>query len=185
MTIFVTILIALGLALDAFAIAVTGGMLAKRTELVQSFRIAGFFGLFQAFMPVIGWAAGSVLEDYITGFDHWVAFALLSLVGTHMIYESLKPEHTQRAFDFFKIRILLLLALATSIDALAAGIGFAFMDVNIIRTVSIIGGVTFSLSFVGYRIGNRIGSVFGDKVRILGGIILIGIGLKTLIEHLR
>ena len=125
------------------------------------------------------------MEDYITGFDHWVAFALLSVVGTHMIYESLKHGQTQRAFDFLNIRILLILALATSIDALAAGIGFAFMDVDIIRTVSIIGGVTFSLSFIGYRIGYRIGSVFGDRVRILGGVILIGIGLKILIEHLR
>jgi len=183
MTIFVTILIALGLALDAFAIAITGGMLVRSTKLGHSLRIAGLFGLFQAFMPVVGWAAGSVLADYITGFDHWVAFALLSLVGTHMIYESMKPEHTKRAYDFLNIRILLLLALATSIDALAAGVGFALMELDIIRTISIIGGVTFLLSFIGYRIGDRIGSVFGDNVRILGGIILIAIGLKIVIEH--
>jgi len=183
MTIFVTILIALGLALDAFAIAITGGMLVRNSKLMHALRIAGLFGFFQAFMPVVGWAAGSALEDHIAGFDHWLAFVLLSLVGAHMIYESVKPEHARQTYNFLNIRVLLLLAVATSIDALAAGVGFAFMDLDIVRTVLIIGGVTFFFSFVGYRIGDRIGSVFGDKVRILGGIILIAIGLKIVIEH--
>lgn len=180
-----TFLMALGLALDAFSVAVVGGVVVKKPRLRHAVMIALFFGAFQAVMPVIGWAAGSLLTDFITGVDHWIAFLLLCLIGFHMIYESLKPIYKRNSYNPLNIRILLLLSVATSIDALAAGISFAFMEIAIIRSALIIGIVTFALSFTGYYIGDRIGRSFGNKVRILGGIILIGIGLKILIEHLR
>jgi putative Mn2+ efflux pump MntP len=184
MTDFVTFLVALGLALDAFSVALVGGVVIKDPRPRYALRMAFFFGLFQAVMPVIGWAAGGLLTDFIGGVDHWIAFALLCLIGIHMMYESFKPLSGQGSFDPISIRILLLLSLATSIDALAVGISLAFVEIAIIRAALIIGTVTFVLSFVGFYIGHRIGRLFGNKVRILGGIILIGIGVKILIDHL-
>jgi putative Mn2+ efflux pump MntP len=180
-----TLLIALGLALDAFSVAVVGGVTTGRTRLRDAFRMAVFFGLFQAVMPLIGWQAGGFLSDFITGVDHWIAFVLLCLIGSHMILESIKPASKAKSFNLTNIRILFLLSIATSIDALAVGISMAFVELTIVRTVLVIGGVTFVLSFVGYYIGRKIGMVFGNNIRILGGVILIGIGLRILIEHLR
>ena len=185
MNTLMTFLMAMGLALDAFSVAVTGGIVAGKPRLRHAFRIAFSFGFFQAFMPVIGWAAGSVLTEVISGVDHWIAFLLLSMIGLHMIYEAIRSGPGETSPSPLNIKILLLLSVATSIDALAAGIGLAFIEVAIVPTVIIIGVVTFFLSFMGYYIGDRIGRLLGNKVRILGGIILIGIGLKILIEHLR
>ena len=185
MNITMTLLIALGLALDAFSVAVVGGVTTDRPRLRDAFRIAVFFGLFQAVMPLIGWQAGEYLTDFIAGVDHWIAFGLLCLSGFHMILESIKPASRAKSFNLANVRILFLLSIATSIDALAVGIGLAFVEITIIRVALVIGGVTFVLSLVGYYIGRKIGMVFGNKIRILGGVILIGIGLRILIEHLR
>ena len=184
MNIAMTFLVALGLALDAFSVAVIGGVTANRPRLRDAFRIAAFFGLFQAVMPVVGWQAGGFLTDFITGVDHWIAFMLLCLIGLHMILESLKPASKAKSFNLANVRILLLLSVATSIDALAVGIGLAFVEITIIRTAVVIGGVTFVLSLIGYYIGRKIGMIFGNKIRILGGVILIGIGLRILLDHL-
>lgn len=185
MNISIAFLIALGLALDAFSVAIVGGVTTGRPRLRDAFKIAGFFGLFQGIMPWIGWEAGGLMADIITGVDHWIAFVLLCMIGLHMILESVKPGSRAKSLNLVNVRTLLLLSIATSIDALAVGVGLAFVETTIIRTAVIIGLVTFALSLVGYYIGNKIGRVGGDKVRILGGVILIGIGLRILIEHLR
>jgi len=179
------LLLAFGLALDAFAVSVTCGILAIHPRLSHALRIGALFGVFQAIMPLLGWQAGSLLGEFVTDIDHWVAFALLSLVGVHMIYESVTSVHGHGQFDPTNIHVLLVLSVATSIDALAAGISFAFFDVAILHTVLVIGIVTFCLSFTGYYLGDRIGHFFEKRIRILGGIILISIGVKILVEHLR
>jgi putative Mn2+ efflux pump MntP len=179
-----TFFLAVGLALDAFSVAVVSGVMVKKPRLRFALRIAFSFGLFQALMPVLGWAAGGLLSDFISGVDHWVAFLLLCLIGVHMIYESSRPVSSRNSFDPLNLKILFVLSVATSIDALAVGIGLAFIEIAILPTILIIGVVTFCLSLAGYYIGDRIGKLLGNRVRILGGIILIGIGLKILIEHL-
>ena len=184
MTIFVTLLIALGLALDAFSVAMVSGAMIRHPRLLHAIRIAFFFGLFQALMPVIGWANGGLFADLISGVDHWIAFILLCAIGIHMILESFKPVSQEQSARALGMRILLLLSIATSIDALAVGISLAFLNIAILRVALIIGAVTFVLSLGGYYLGNRIGRFVGNRVRILGGFILIGIGVKVLIEHL-
>jgi putative Mn2+ efflux pump MntP len=183
-SILTTLLLAVGLALDAFAVAVAAGATSSKPRAKQAFTIAGFFGLSQALMPLVGWSAGSVLEHYIVDYDHWVAFSLLCLIGVHMIYESIKLDRAKQGIDPRNFLVLLLLSVATSIDALAAGIGFAFLDVSIVSTVMIIGIVTFVLSFFGYHLGDRMGRFFEKKVRMIGGLILIAVGTKILVEHL-
>ncbi len=179
-----TFFIALGLAMDAFAVAVTSGIVAKRVRARDALKVGAFFGIFQAGMPLIGWWAGSLFRDIISGIDHWVSFILLCLIGLHMIYESSRHESHRSATNPLNFHILLLFSVATSIDALAAGISFALLDVAIIRTVMIIGGVTFFLSVIGYYLGDKLGSFFKTRVRIIGGALLIIIGLKILFEHL-
>jgi len=180
-----TLLLALGLALDAFAVSVTCGISARHPKAGYALRIGALFGVFQTVMPLIGWQTGSLVGDFIAGIDHWVAFILLVAVGIHMIYESFASTRGGNEIDPADIRILLVLSVATSIDALAAGISFAFFDVAVLHTVFVIGIVTFCLSFIGYYLGKRIGLLFEKRVRILGGIILISIGVKILLEHLR
>lgn len=183
MSICVTLLLALGLALDAFAVAVSSGLSAKRMRTVDAFRVAAFFGIFQSLMPVIGWATGSFVEHALSAVDHWIAFGLLAAIGLHMIYESVRPEGGQRS-DITRLRVLLLLSVATSLDALIAGFSFAFIEIEVLRTVVAIGSVTFLLSFSGYHIGRGLGHFFKNRVRFLGGVILIAIGVKILIEHI-
>jgi len=184
MDIFNIIIIAFGLAMDAFAVSITSGLTIKNLRINHVFRIALFFGLFQAFMPLIGWLAGLSLRDFIASIDHWIAFILLSFIGCKMIYESIKTESSERKINPLNIYILLMLSIATSIDALAIGISFAFLMISIITPMIIIGIVTFLLSFIGVFIGNKKGHFFEGKIEILGGFILIGIGIKILIEHL-
>jgi len=184
MNIFVTLLLAIGLAFDAFAVSVSCGISARQTRISNALIVAGFFGLFQSAMPIVGWAVGSVFENIVAGIDHWVAFVLLSSIGIHMIYESARPEGKQASINILDLRVLLLLSVATSIDALVAGFSFAFIQIEVIRTVAVIGLVTFILSVIGYHIGENLGHFFRNKVRFLGGIILIGIGVKMLVEHL-
>ena len=185
MNFLMTLFVAVSLALDAFAVAVTSGIVVKEAKLMHALKIAVFFGSFQGIMPILGWAGGFVFKNFIIAFDHWIAFSLLCLIGIHMIYESVSVEHRERGVNPLRLGVLLFLSVTTSIDALAVGIGLAFLKVPILRTSLTIGIVTFILTFVGYYVGNRLGHFFESRVRILGGIILIGIGAKILIEHLR
>ena len=176
-------LIAVGLSMDAFAVAVCKGLNMRRINYRHTFLIALFFGGFQALMPVIGWLLGTQFEKYITSFDHWIAFVLLAFIGGKMIYESCGDED-ECGCDTLSLRELTLLAIATSIDALAVGITFAFLGVSIIGSASLIGVTTFVLSAVGVCIGNRFGSRWKSRAEFAGGVILVLIGVKILLEHL-
>jgi putative Mn2+ efflux pump MntP len=178
------IFIALGLAMDAFAVSVACGVTLKLQRMRNAFRIAFFFGFFQMIMPVLGWLAGRGIRTAISSFDHWVAFGLLLLVGIKMIYESARMERDKRETEHLSISVLLMLALATSIDALAVGLGFAFLNVAIVTPVIVIGAVTFALSFSGVFLGHLVGHVFERRIEVLGGLVLIAIGIKILIQHL-
>ena len=176
-------LIALGLAMDAFAVSVARGITIKRQRARSAFKFGMFFGSFQMIMPVAGWLAGVRLHSLIANIDHWIAFVLLAFIGCRMIYESFKPEEKTEAASH-GIKVMLFLSVATSIDALAVGLSFAFLEISIVTPVIIIGIVTFALSFIGIFIGNTIGHFFEKKLEVLGGLILIGIGIKILLEHL-
>lgn len=178
------IFIALGLAMDAFAVSVTSGFTTKRLQVKHAMRIALFFGGFQAAMPIVGWLAGAALRNLITGVDHWIAFGLLCAIGGKMIYESTKIEPAEKTIDPLNLYILFILAIATSIDALAVGISLSFINVAIMTPSIIIGIITFILSFIGVYIGKRFGHFFESKLEIAGGVILIAIGIKILIGHL-
>ena len=178
------VVIAFGLALDAFAVSVASGFTIKQLRVRHALRIALFFGAFQAVMPAIGWLAGLSLRNLITEFDHWIAFILLAFIGGKMIYESFKLESDRKQIDPLRLDVLLMLAIATSIDALAVGVTFAFLNVAIVWPVLIIGLITFGTSFVGVFIGDRFGHIFESRIELIGGLILIAIGLKILLEHL-
>jgi putative Mn2+ efflux pump MntP len=184
MTLISIFLIAVSLALDAFAVAVACGLAVKPLRAGYAFRIAFFFGAFQTFMPVIGWAAGLSLQAIIASFDHWLAFILLFIVGGKMIYESLRKEGKSPRGEAVFLGGLLVLSVATSIDALAVGISFAFLGEKILFPSLVIGLVTFALSFSGVWLGNRFGHIFENKLEMLGGLILIGIAVKILVSHL-
>jgi putative Mn2+ efflux pump MntP len=179
------LLVALGVSLDAFAVAVSSGMRVKPMPFRYGLTMAAFFGSFQALMPVLGWLAGTGLRGLITGVDHWVAFLLLAAVGGKMIYESFPRAGSKPAADPRNILVLLLLAVATSIDALVVGIGFSFIKVAIVRPAVIIGLITFSLSLLGVYVGKKAGRWLNRRVELVGGLILVLIGVKILIEHLK
>ena len=183
MGIFEIFLLGLGLAMDAFAVSICKGLSMKKMNWKNAIIIALYFGIFQALMPLIGYFLGMTFESIVTTFDHWIAFALLTLIGGGMIKESFDNEDEKKnnKVDF---KTMVVLALATSIDALAVGITFAFFDVNIILAVSIIGVIAFVLSILGVKIGNRFGDKFQSKAELMGGIILVLLGLKILLEHL-
>lgn len=176
-------LIAFGLSMDAFAVAVCKGLALKKINPRHCIKAGLWFGGFQALMPLIGYFCGYWFRDYISAFDHWIAFVLLAILGAKMIMEALsdKDEETDSAMDF---KNMLVLAVATSIDALAAGISFAFLDVNIWWAIGFIGCITFILSGIGIKIGSIFGAKFKSKAEILGGLILIIMGIKILLEHL-
>jgi len=178
------ILIAVGLAMDAFAVAICKGLSTQKLQLKHYLIIGLWFGGFQALMPTIGYLLGSTFEQYITDFDHWIAFVLLALIGGNMIKEGISKEE-EKADASFGVRAMLVLAVATSIDALAIGVTFALLpEVNIAMAVSSIGVITFAVSAVGLKIGNIFGEKYKSKAEIFGGVILILIGLKILLEHL-
>lgn len=188
--------IAVGLSADAFAVAVCKGLAMKRVNYQHAFIIALFFGVFQAGMPVIGWALGTQFQSLITPIDHWIAFALLAFVGGKMLYEaffgeeevSTSQEGSAGTYSVVSEKLdlkeLTMLAIATSIDALAVGITFAFLQAEIISSAAVIGITTFVLSLVGVAVGNRFGAKFERPATIVGGVVLILIGLKILLEHL-
>ncbi|MCF7858068.1 MAG: manganese efflux pump MntP family protein [Candidatus Cloacimonetes bacterium] len=178
------LIIALGLALDAFAVSITSGVTLRCFKVRPAFRVAIFFGGFQALMPVIGWFAGSSFKSYIETFDHWIAFGLLVFIGSKMIYESIMIKEAEKKCDPNNLNTVLILAIATSIDALAVGLSFSILQVEIIKPVLIIGLVTFFVSLGGVYLGGKFGSLFENKIELLGGLILIGIGIKILIQHL-
>jgi len=177
------IVIAVGLAMDAFAVSIVSGSVYQQLHVRHALRMAVFFGGFQAFMPLIGSLAGMSVKDYIADYDHWVAFGLLAAVGGKMIYESFKIESAEKNLDPSNVLVLLVLALATSIDALAIGITLSLIVSSITIAVIIIGLVTFVLSYLGVFIGKKFGHFFENKIEALGGLILIGLGVKILLEH--
>jgi putative Mn2+ efflux pump MntP len=176
--------IAIGLAMDAFAVSLGIGTTERATNSRARFRLAFHFGLFQFFMPVIGWFAGSTVSRWIAPIDHWIALGLLAYVGINMIRSGLNPERESFTKDPSRGRTLIVLAIATSIDALAVGLSLAMLDVAIITPSIIIGVVTYSLSMVGLFAGNKLGERLGKRMEILGGIILIGIGLRVVFTHM-
>ena len=179
----ITLLIAIGLAMDSFSVSITRGFtIAKNRMSIEALKTGFFFGLFQAIMPIIGWIVGLSIIDLISGFDHWIAFGLLTFIGVRMIYESVIKE-SKKVVSSSSFRVLIILSLATSIDALAVGLSLSFLETSITTPAFIIGIITFSLSFLGVFIGKKFGSYF-EKIGVLGGIILIVIGLRILIEHL-
>lgn len=177
--------IAVGLAMDAFAVSIASGLAIKQLKIRHALRIGLFFGLFQALMPVVGWLAGLSLRSLIENIDHWIAFGLLSFIGCRMIRESFRMEQDkEKLHDPLNVYVLLTLSVATSIDALAAGVSFAFLNISIAAPVIMIGIVTFLFSCAGVYIGDRAGHFFERKIEILGGIILICIGIIILVKHL-
>ncbi len=181
----ITILfIALGLALDSFSVSITSGLTIKHFKINNALRIAMFFGFFQAIMPVMGWLAGINIIDIISGIDHWVAFGLLSLIGCRMIYEAIQTESSRKIINPLNVNVLLMLSVATSIDALAVGLGLSFLKIFIVTPAIIIGITTFLLSFLGVFVGKRFGHFFENKIEVVGGLVLVGIGIRILIEHL-
>ncbi len=185
---FITITgIAVGLAMDAFAVSISYGCRAGAMTLRNTFTIALFFGLFQAFMPVIGWYAGSAFASLINDYDHWAAFAILAYIGIRMIHEGLKSDDDtlNSCTDEFKLgyKRLFILSIATSIDALAVGLSLALINYPIAGPAAVIGIVTFIFSYIGVKMGCRLNALLGKKVEIFGGVILIMIGIKIVMEH--
>jgi manganese efflux pump family protein len=177
-------LIALGLSGDTFAVSISSGLTLNKIKFVQALRIAFVLGIFQAVMPVIGWYLGLQIKDFIQDFDHWVAFISLSLIGGKMIIESYKSEDKKKPFNPLNLLVLIGISIATSIDALIVGISFALISVNMSAAFFIIGFTTFFVAMTGVLIGKKTGNKIGKKAEIIGGVILIMIGLRILIQHL-
>ncbi len=179
------LLLAIGLSADAFAVSVTNGMCTKDIRLGWNFAIALTFGLFQGVMPVIGYALGNNFLQYITMYDHYIALALLGFIGGKMLIDGIKGKDDGEACKIIEMSFgaLMVQGLATSIDALAVGVSFVAMSVNIVIAATVICFVTFIISFIGVKIGKKFGSLLSNKAEIFGGLILIGIGIRIFIEH--
>ena len=175
--------IAVGLSMDAFAVSICKGLSTPRLRLRHSLICGGYFGLFQALMPLLGWLLGVRFQAMIASLDHWIAFVLLGIIGVNMIRESREcgEEPLNSSFSF---RTMLPLAVATSIDALAVGVSMAFMSVHILASAAVIGVVAFALSVTGGLVGRRLGCLFQRRAELTGGLVLIAIGVKILSEHL-
>lgn len=176
------LLIALGLAMDAFAVAICKGLSMNKMNRKKAIIIGLWFGIFQGGMPVIGYFLGNTFEDFINSIDHLIAFILLVGIGVNMLKEAL-AEETSNLNDSINFKVMFILAVATSIDALTIGITFAFFDVNIVAAMWMIGSVTFIISVLGVKLGNKFGDKYQKKAQSAGGIILIGLGIKNLLEH--
>lgn len=177
------VLIAVGLAMDSFAVSIAKGIEIDSQRRKNALLTASFFGGFQMLMPAIGWLAGLSFKEIIMNIDHWIAFGLLAFIGSKMIYDSTIKEDLEKEATL-KLHSLLTLAVATSIDALMVGMSLAFLQTSIIEPILAIGVVTFSLSLVGFLFGCSLGRVFGKRVKIMGGLILIALGIRIFIEHL-
>lgn len=183
MDILTLLILSLGLAMDAFAVSVCKGLAIQKLTWKKAAVVGLWFGGFQALMPTMGYVMGIQFKDKITAIDHWIAFILLGIIGINMIREALFGKE-EDADDNLSVRAMFVLAVATSIDALAVGITFAFLEVNILAAVSTIGIITFIVSIIGVKIGNVFGTKYKSKAELAGGIILIILGLKILFEHL-
>lgn len=182
---FITIiLLAIGLSMDAFAVAVSSGLIIPNANRSHGLKIAFFFGSFQTIMPLVGWLAGLRLRALIGAVDHWIAFGLLAFIGGKMIYEAFTLPKEEKTIDPTHLKTLLLLSVATSIDALAVGLTFALLNTPLIPAVLIIGCTTFIISGAGVYLGKRWGAYAGKYVELIGGLILITIGVKILLEHM-
>ncbi len=182
MSIFELFLIAVGLSMDAFAVSICKGLSVRRLQLKHALLAGVYFGGFQALMPAIGYLLGVQFEHFIVSIDHWIAFVLLLIIGGKMVQES--REDAEDMDDDFSMKAMLVLAVATSIDALAMGVTFAFLQVDIVAAVLFIGCITFLFSAVGIKIGHAFGTRYKSKAELAGGVILILMGCKILLEHL-
>lgn len=179
------IIISISLALDALSVSVAGGIQTKKAKLKDALKVATYFGGFQAGMPLIGWVIGVKLQSFISSFDHWIAFILLAGIGLKMIKDAMQAKDENEKMQILNNRVLFLLAIATSIDALIVGITLGFIKIPLLLSVACIGLITFILSLFGFLFGKKLGSFFEGKIEMIGGLALIGIGLKILLEHLR
>lgn len=177
-------LLAVGLSMDAFAVATCKGLALRRADAKSVCIVGAWFGGFQALMPTIGYFLGTMFAAYITAFDHWVAFFLLGIIGVNMIREALSGEEEEESDASLSFRPMLLMAVATSIDALAVGINFAFLDVNWLLAAVCIGVTTFVLSGIGVKVGSVFGTRYKARAELAGGVILVLLGVKILLEHL-
>lgn len=177
------LLISIGLAMDAFAVSICKGLSMKKMNWKKAIIVGTYFGAFQALMPVIGYFLGATFEALVTKLDHWVAFGLLTIIGINMLKEAF-AKNEESHDDSVDFKTMLILATATSIDALAVGITFAFLQVNILLSAIIIGIVTFTICIIGVKIGNKFGDKYERKSEVVGGLILIFMGIKILLEHL-
>ena len=179
------LLIAVGLSFDTFAVSVSSGLTIRQIRFFQAVKIAFTLAFFQSLMPLIGWILGNQVAGYIASYDHWFAFGLLSLLGLKMIYESLKNDKENSNFNPLNLVVLLGMSIATSIDALVVGVSFALIEINLYWSIFIIGVVTFLVAMIGMLFGKKVGGKLGKRMEIIGGLILIGIGIKILLEHLQ
>lgn len=177
-------LIALALSADCFAVMLSASCSNPNLTRLQTLRVAFFFGFFQALMPLIGWFAGRTIVNLIANFDHWIAFGLLAFVGGRMVWESFHHESNEKPVDISRGWMLLTLSIATSLDALAVGLAFAFEKINIWLAISVIGAVAFIVTWIGFVIGRKVGEIVGKRAELIGGLILIGIGVRILLTHL-
>jgi manganese efflux pump family protein len=177
------IAIAVGLAMDTFAVSIVTGAAYKQLHIRHTLRMAGFFGGFQAFMPLVGYLAGLTARQYVSNYDHWFAFGILAAVGLKMIYESFKIKEEKKTPNPANLAVVFALAVATSIDALAVGITLSLITHAIALAVIIIGVVTFGLSFAGVYIGKKFGHFFESGIEAIGGLVLIGLGIKIVLQH--
>jgi manganese efflux pump family protein len=178
-------LIALGLSADCFAVALSSGISTRNQSWLKALRVALAFGLFQAIMPTIGWLAGRTVIDLISGFDHWMAFALLGFVGGKMIFESFRgSEEEKKSRDISRGWTLIVMSVATSIDALAVGLSLAFLDISVALASPVIGIVAFGITLLGFQVGKRAGKLMGKRAETIGGLILIAIAIRILLSHL-
>ena len=176
--------IALSMSMDAFAVCLGAGTRAGTNGRRPTFRLAFHFGLFQFLMPVLGWLAGTTVERYIAGFDHWIAFGLLAFVGLRMLWSGFHPDQEEKMEDPSRGWTMVLLSIAVSIDALAIGLSLGLIGVTIWYPAVVIGVVTGLVSWLGLRLGNRLSERFGERMEILGGLVLLGIGVRILVSHL-
>ena len=180
----IVVFIATGLAMDCFAVSISCGLSIKNVKFSDGLRMGVFFGFFQGFMAFLGWLGGVGFARFIEEVDHWVAISLLTIIGSKMIIEAFKDDSRKSGFNPSNFKVLLLLSIATSIDALVVGVSFAFLSITIFLPIILIGAVSFLFALFGTFIGDRLGHILENKIEILGGVILIGIGVKILLEHL-
>ena len=178
------IVLSLGLGMDAFAVSICKGLSMKKMNWKKALIIGLYFGGFQAIMPVLGYSLSKGFENFVTSIDHWIAFILLSIIGGKMVKDAFSPENSENYNEGVGFKAMIVLAIATSIDALAVGITFAFLNVNLILAIALIGSITFFLSVIGTKVGNVFGDRYENKAELLGGVILIFLGIKILLEHL-